>query len=265
MIKQHFHNELVKCGYPDNLTIEYSLGYSQGDGVAFYGNLSVDNIKALINRLFSTDPSQVDAVSRVKNLMAQKDIEEIISVIQDFGSYGLSITRNSHGYHYSHWNCMRIEDNVVNTGLLQDSLLEIWDRFVLELEDDVKSMSKKLESDGYSLLEASPYEDEVVWERATKNYLVRVIELPERDFDIDHWDEEVRDQTICSILEGKERVLGLRVEVLSRENEIVLGEDSLYGLTVARDDKSYAGYRRELLRGAIQQTRDFFSRHLKAA
>ncbi|HGU8658848.1 TPA: hypothetical protein ACNBMO_002637 [Escherichia coli] len=82
MIKQHFHNELVKCGYPDNLTIEYSLGYSQGDGVAFYGNLSVDNIKALINRLFSTDPSQVDAVSRVKNLMAQKDIEEIISVIQ---------------------------------------------------------------------------------------------------------------------------------------------------------------------------------------
>lgn len=151
MIKQHFHNELVKCGYPDNLTIEYSLGYSQGDGVAFYGNLSVDNIKALINRLFSTDPSQVDAVSRVKNLMAQKDIEEIISVIQDFGSYGLSITRNSHGYHYSHWNCMRIEDNVVNTGLLQDSLLEIWDRFVLELEDDVKSMSKKLESDGYSL------------------------------------------------------------------------------------------------------------------
>ncbi|EAX1147944.1 NgrC, partial [Salmonella enterica] len=49
------------------------------------------------------------------------------------------------------------------------------------------------------------------------------------------------------------------------ENEIVLGEESLHGLTVASDDKSYAGYRRELLRGAIQQTRDFFSRHLKAA
>lgn len=51
---------------------------------------------------------------------------------------------------------------------------------------------------------------------------VRVTELPERDFDMGHWDDEVRDQTICSILEGKERVLGLRVEVLSRENEIVL-------------------------------------------
>lgn len=30
MIKQHFQNELVKCGYPDDLTIEYSLGYCQG-------------------------------------------------------------------------------------------------------------------------------------------------------------------------------------------------------------------------------------------
>lgn len=48
MIKQHFQNELVKCGYPDDLTIEYSLGYCQGDGVAFYGDLSVDDVKALM-------------------------------------------------------------------------------------------------------------------------------------------------------------------------------------------------------------------------
>ncbi|EOZ1749416.1 hypothetical protein ACQPRE_004578, partial [Salmonella enterica subsp. enterica serovar Montevideo] len=43
----------------------------------------------------------------------------------------------------------------------------LWERFVLELADDVKSLSKKLEADGYSLIEASPCEDEVVWERAT--------------------------------------------------------------------------------------------------
>lgn len=272
-----------KTGYPDDLTIEYSLGYCQGDGVAFYGDLSVDDVKALMNRLFSTEPGQVDAVSRVKNLMAQKDIENMLSVLREYGSCDLSITRNSHGHHYSHWNCMNIDDNVDFTGIFpdDDSMIgtgieginqdmverwqDLWERFVLELADDVKSLSKKLEADGYSLIEASPCEDEVVWERATENYLVRVTELPERDFDMGHWDDEVRDQTICSILEGKERVLGLRVEVLSRENEIVLGEESLHGLTVASDDKSYAGYRRELLRGAIQQTRDFFSRHLKAA
>ncbi|NMS01607.1 NgrC, partial [Vibrio parahaemolyticus] len=117
MIKQHFQNELVKCGYPDDLTIEYSLGYCQGDGVAFYGDLSVDDVKALMNRLFSTEPGQVDAVSRVKNLMAQKDIENMLSVLREYGSCDLSITRNSHGHHYSHWNCMNIDDNVDFTGI----------------------------------------------------------------------------------------------------------------------------------------------------
>lgn len=114
MIKQHFQNELVKCGYPDDLTIEYSLGYCQGDGVAFYGDLSVDDVKALMNRLFSTEPGQVDAVSRVKNLMAQKDIENMLSVLREYGSCDLSITRNSHGHHYSHWNCMNIDDKPSN-------------------------------------------------------------------------------------------------------------------------------------------------------
>lgn len=284
MIKQHFQNKLVKCGYPDDLTIEYSLGHCQGDGMAFYGGLGVDNVQALMKRIFCTEPGQVDAVSRVKNLMAQKDIENMLFVLRDYGSCDLSITRNSCGHHYSHWNCMNINDNVDFTGIFpdDDTMLgtgieginqdmvnrwqEIWTRFVLELEDDVKSLSKKLESDGYLLIEASPGEEDVVWERTTEKFLVRVTELPVENFDMDHWDDELRDQAICSILEGKERVFGLRVEVLSREDDIVLGEDSfLHGLTVASDDNSYAGYRRELLRGAIQQTREYLSRHLKAA
>ncbi|EMC0199249.1 NgrC [Salmonella enterica subsp. enterica serovar Montevideo] len=286
MIKQHFQNELVKCGYPDDLTIEYRLGYCQGDGVAFYGCLGVDNAQALMKRLLSTTKGQVDAVSRVKNLIAQKDIDNMFLVLREYAELQfceLDINRNSYGHHYSHWNTMRIDSNVDFTGIFPDddtmlgtgiegidqAMLErwqgIWERFVLELSGDVKQLSKKLESDGYALIEASPHEEKVVGERTTQNYLVRVTELPERDFDMDHWDDDIRDQTIRSILEGKERVLGLRVEVLSRENEIVLGEESLHGLTVASDDKSYAGYRRELLRGAIQQTRDFFSRHLKAA
>ncbi len=120
MIKQHFQNELVKCGYPDDLKIEYSLGYCQGDGMAFYGDLAVDDVKALMKRLFSTELGQVDAVSRVKNLMAQKDIENMLFVLREYGSCDLSITRNSYGHHYSHWNCMNIDDNVDFTGIFPD-------------------------------------------------------------------------------------------------------------------------------------------------
>ncbi|OKO99390.1 hypothetical protein [Xenorhabdus eapokensis] len=57
-----------------------------------------------------------------------------------------------------------MRDTMLDTGIegINQEMVErwqdLWDRFVLELAYDVKSLSKKLESDGYSLIEASPYE-----------------------------------------------------------------------------------------------------------
>ncbi|MDU4190132.1 MULTISPECIES: NgrC [Aeromonas] len=273
MIKQHFQNELVKHGYPTDLTIEYSLGYCQGDGMACYGRLGVDDVQALIKRLFGTEQGSTDAVRRVKNLMAQMDIDHMINVLRDYGNCDLSITRNSHGHHYSHWNCMNIDDNVDFTGVFPDEetmlgtgikgvnpeMLErwqgIWDRFIDALQDDVKSLSKRLEADGYKLIEATPYEETVVWQRTTESYQVRVIELPEHDFDMDDWDTDCRDQTIRALLDGSQRVLGLRVEVRDRDGDYILADNSMYGLTLSIDDKKYDGYRREMLRDVITQVR----------
>ena len=119
MIKQHFQNELVKHGYPADLTIEYSLGYCQGDGMAFYGSLGVDDVQALMKRLFGTEQGQTDAVSRVKNLMAQPDLRNMINVLREYAELQfceVDISRNSFGQHYSHWNTMRIDSNVDFTG-----------------------------------------------------------------------------------------------------------------------------------------------------
>ena len=63
MIKQHFQNELVKHGYPVDLTIEYSLGYCQGDGMAFYGSLGVDDVQALMKRLFGKPGEEPDGTT----------------------------------------------------------------------------------------------------------------------------------------------------------------------------------------------------------
>ncbi|MDV0844429.1 MULTISPECIES: NgrC [Gammaproteobacteria] len=273
MIKQHFQNELVKHGYPADLTIEYSLGYCQGDGMAFYGSLGVDDVQALMKRLFGTEQGSADAVRRVKNLMAQKDIDHMINVLRDYGNCDLSITRNSFGQHYSHWNTMRIDSNVDFTGVFPDEetmlgtgieginpeMLErwqgIWDRFIDALQDDVKSLSKRLEADGYKLIEATPYEETVVWQRTTESYQVRVIELPEHEFDMDDWDADCRDQTIRDLLDGSQRVLGLRVEVRDHDGDYILADNSMYGLTLSIDDKKYDGYRREMLRDVITQVR----------
>ncbi|GJA78130.1 NgrC [Aeromonas hydrophila] len=273
MIKQHFQNELVKHGYPTDLTIEYSLGYCQGDGMACYGRLGVDDVQALMKRLLGTGQGSTDAVRRVKNLMAQRDIDHMINVLRDYGNCDLSITRNSHGHHYSHWNCMNIDDNVDFTGVFPDEetmlgtgiegvnpeMLErwqgIWDRFIEALQDDVKSLSKRLEADGYKLIEATPYEETVVWQRTTESYQVRVIELPEHESDMDDWDADCRDQTIRALLDGSQRVLGLRVEVRDHDGDYILADNSMYGLTLSIDDKKYDGYRREMLRDVITQVR----------
>ena len=276
MIKQHFQNELVKHGYPVDLTIEYSLGYCQGDGMAFYGSLGVDDVQALMKRLFGTEQGQTDAVSRVKNLIAQPDIRKMIHVLREYAELQfceVDISRNSFGQHYSHWNTMRIDSNVDFTGVFPDEetmlgtgieginpemLVRwqgIWDRFIEALQADVKSLSKKLEADGYKLIEATPYEETVVWQRTTENYQVRVIELPESEFDMDDWDADCRDQTIRALLDGSERVLGLRVEVRDHDGDYILGDSSMYGLTLSTDDKKYDGYRREMLRDVITQVR----------
>ena len=42
-IKEDFQYELEKLGYPTN-KIEFSLSYSQGDGVAFYGHIDLSLI-----------------------------------------------------------------------------------------------------------------------------------------------------------------------------------------------------------------------------
>ncbi len=53
MIKDYIQHRLVELGYPDDLTIEFSLGYCQGDGVAFYGKIGDDAAESLMKRLLN--------------------------------------------------------------------------------------------------------------------------------------------------------------------------------------------------------------------
>lgn len=43
ILHTYFDNKLAEAGFPSELTIESSLSYSQGDGVAFYGRLYSDD------------------------------------------------------------------------------------------------------------------------------------------------------------------------------------------------------------------------------
>ncbi|MFC6674000.1 NgrC [Marinobacterium aestuariivivens] len=282
MLQDYFQHRLVSLGYPEDFTVEYSLGYCQGDGVAFYGRIDDDSAEKLMKRLLSPNRIEGSAVERVRNLMAYKHIDNLLLVIREYTSVALEIARNSHGNRYSHYNSMDLNDeseSIVDvfaddeddelekiTGIagLNRAMLaewgELWVRFYQALKEDIVDTSKTLEQEGYKLLEAMAYEEVVVWAFTTENYIVRLSEMPSRDFDMDGWDEDTKLATLTSMLDGEERVVGLKAEVLDRETETVLGEDSLYGIVYATDDKSYGGYRSELVRYAVKDAKGFINR-----
>lgn len=283
MFQDHFKAELIKRGYPEDLSIEYNLDHTQGSGVAFYGSLETSDIKRLMTRLLCEDNG--NAVSRVRSLMDQKHFDNMMTVIDHFGLY-LGIEKNSYGYHYSHANTMDLNCSVHFVDLFADGEYygeftidgldeamvdqwhDIWIRFFEALEQDIRSVSWDLETDGHAIVEATPDEDEVVWERSTKHYRVRVTEVPDRDFDIGHWDESLKLETLREIADCKQRYLGLQVEVLSNtedeDDAVVLGDARLYGIVINPDDKTYAGLKQDLLQEAVQRARELLSHHVKA-
>lgn len=281
MINDHFKHRLVTLGYPDDLQIEFSLGHCQGDGVAFYGKIGNEAAERLMKRLLNPERDAINSVDRVKNLMAYKHIEPMMRVIRECSEVGLEIAKNDFGNHYSHFNTMslcddsepmdhflddeEITDLEVSTGIKglgKDTLATwgaIWLRFCQALKEDIVETSRTLEQEGYKLIEAVSSEEEVVWEFRTENYIARLSEMPCEHFDMG-WDEEVIHDTAQSMIDGEERVVGLKAEVLDRETETVLGEDSLYGIVYAIGDRSYGGFRSELVINAVDSARGFINR-----
>lgn len=106
LLKDVFEDQLhyVK-GFPSDLTIEWSLSYCQGDGVAFYGQLSIDECAELLPKLY---PNQ----KRI-----QRKLERLFVAIDDWEceenntcTFPFKIERNSWGSRYSHWNTMTLDN-----------------------------------------------------------------------------------------------------------------------------------------------------------
>lgn len=96
MLKESFENILNEKHLP-NETIEFSLSYCQGDGVAFYGKLTDEQIKSLIG-IYLSEYKEKD----------EKRVEvTLYNLIENHG-LEIEIERNSYGYHYSHENTMAV-------------------------------------------------------------------------------------------------------------------------------------------------------------
>lgn len=167
-ISEGFMEVLYDKGYPtDNL--EWSLNHCQGDGVAFYGWV---DIKKVGNRLL--EGRQLDLFNAIQDNQLSLDA---------------NIARNTYGYHYSHWNTMRIEMDGDDIETMIEYLYpeidngdspEEFSKKYREIEEliehlekailsDVQSTSRELERSGYESFDYY-YSDEYIKESLEDGY-----------------------------------------------------------------------------------------------
>lgn len=124
-LKDLFTDELAQWGFPTD-SVEWSLGCSQGDGVAFYGTVDLATYARKLAKLTAWRP-----------FLAADPYAALM--------------RNSFGHHYSHARTMDVDVSYDGTATAKRDALaaEVLDA----LTGDVIAVSRKLESLGYSELD----------------------------------------------------------------------------------------------------------------
>lgn len=245
LIEYHFKKALAHLGFGDCEKVYWSLGWCQGDGMAFEARIEGDGLKTIIQeRLYS----------------------KYGRYFEKYVDQGLAFNL-THSGRYTHWNSMSCEvDWDVLRGFENDLKPHLYAKLearAIELRDEideyVKEVSKQLEADGYAILEATPCETEpeVVRELKTKRFTVRVSKLHNDDPDLPGEDEDSDWAQVQDIICGKLTYYHLQVEVLD-EDETVIGEATLHGMLAnpQKEGRFFHGELRSLVREAIAQARE---------
>lgn len=243
LFNRHCQNTLLAHGWPEDLELDYSLRYCQGDGVAFYGVLHDKEILTLLSGLLKDTH------------ITEKLAEEVAEVIKDSDTT-LILERNSFGYRYAHANTIRI--------LLENypDDLGYEDRFddVLEsIRGSIEQICSTLENDGYKIHESiSPsYEGDLIMSRATINFEIIVTESEEEFWDTsDTWDDECKDSCIANILNGKCELKNLEIIVRGKSTGKVYGQHYAELVFIEKNSPVRSWFDRDWLRLAFEEARE---------
>lgn len=275
MVTTHFKHRLEALGYSSDLDVYWSLSYCQGDGVAFYGRLPARH-EPLFKRFLDETGQGLTTHGRLLKKKQAQLLARFMDVVEAFDSEEISINRIGIG-RYDHFNTMEVS---CDTSPL-DELLELveedsatpdqhvavlneayplFESFVAWLEDDVAKVSRKLEREGYNIIEAvSSIEPREVWRFETANFAVVATIEGDEDSMIDCWDEELAKDTLQDMAEGEGCCYNLRASVYSQHTDNELGSAQLGGIHVSGHldtvNGREAGYLSEMVSEAISEAR----------
>ena len=154
ILTEDFKMQLAERGFPD-VEVFWSLGYCQGDGVAFYGSVYPKDLK-------EKDP----------------EAKRFIEALEKAGDcLGIGISGENNYYH--HWNSMTVEvefegetDEHIPARLkIARPLLR--EDFQTYLEEKVKEISRELERSGYAEIEYCHRDEAVRTELTEREHLLR--------------------------------------------------------------------------------------------
>ena len=153
ILTEDFKEQLAERGF-ENVEVYWSLGYSQGDGVAFYGRVWTQDLKE-------------------KDEQAKTLIEKLERAGDD-----IAIEITGGGGHYHHWNSMTVEiefDSEFEDEDLPARLKiarPVWrEEFEEYLSEKVKEISRELEKSGYAEIEYQTSEETIKADLSEREHL----------------------------------------------------------------------------------------------
>lgn len=142
-LSDQFKMDLETLGLP-NEDVRWSLGYSQGDGVAFYGLIDLKAYLAAPMTAYGKEGR-----TGAKSWSPRGGVSEKRKFLPLVGKVDLTLKKDNP--HYDHWNSMGLYEDV-NEDLspAEDALLNKLMEFV---NKHIKDVSKEMEKIGYSEIE----------------------------------------------------------------------------------------------------------------
>ena len=265
MLKKYFKYYLKSKGFEDVDKVLYSLSYCQGDGCSFTTQLGSNDIQRLIPFLYPEEAS--NAPKRFENLISGQKSRRFFQD-SDEDSVVIKITQDSNLY--CHQNTMsfdwegNIDEDKINEMSAEndDAFEELGNALMEDIFEYAKDCARELESKGYSLIEAFNHEDNYeVWSFRTKHYMIKLAELSDTcEYALSHFDDDCFIDTCESMIEGKTIVRNIRAQVFDLRDDPdcddPIAEDSLWDITCDTDDRTYGGYRREVIGNAIARVKE---------
>lgn len=251
-LSNYLKEQIAKKGY-GNMEVYYSLGHCQGDGVSWRGALY-----------------SADAMILAARVMDGRDLFRVLKAIHEGGSLRIGHNNN----HYYHVYTMTVESDGLPSGveeaisgthgksLSADALqkevqqMEIaWNRFTDAILEDVRSISREIESIGYAISDSMLYESETVKEITTQNYRVEIQHVPD-----DSYLEYAHNEELEDLVAGNYNVACVTVmiyEIHDDRTENEIGNASLGGVMYNTSGNSQYLRKvwRQVLREAVTEAR----------